>query len=144
MKFEVFFPFLLWIVISSSSEVDAARTLLMNCVCFFVLCKRHWFNRVPGAHRGECLCLPLTLTLTLVMSARTPLPTAVTHGYLHPARPGGTLHQPASSMTDTDTDTEPLTPRNTGDLRARGGHGVFPSQVQVLCEIFNFTFIFYF
>ena len=35
--------------------------------CFFVLCNRHWFNRVPGAHRGECLCLPFTLTLTLVM-----------------------------------------------------------------------------
>ena len=23
-----------------------------NCVCFFVLCKRHRFNKVPGAHRG--------------------------------------------------------------------------------------------
>ena len=22
-------------------------------VCFFVLCKRHWINRVPGAHRGD-------------------------------------------------------------------------------------------
>ena len=21
-------------------------------VCFFVLCKRHWFNRVPGSHHG--------------------------------------------------------------------------------------------
>ena len=21
--------------------------------CFFVLCKRHWINRVPGAHRGD-------------------------------------------------------------------------------------------
>ena len=34
-------------------------------VCFFVLCKRHWFNRVPGAHRGDSLCIPLALTLTL-------------------------------------------------------------------------------
>jgi len=25
--------------------------------CFFVLCKRHWFNRVPGAHRGDSLHL---------------------------------------------------------------------------------------
>ena len=22
-------------------------------VCFFVLCKRHWINRVPGAHQGK-------------------------------------------------------------------------------------------
>jgi len=22
-------------------------------VCFFVLCKRHWINRVPGAHQGD-------------------------------------------------------------------------------------------
>ena len=36
-------------------------------VCFFVLCKRHWINRVPGAHRGDSLCIPFTLTLTLVM-----------------------------------------------------------------------------
>ena len=27
-------------------------------VCFFVLCKRHWINRVPGAHRGDSLCIP--------------------------------------------------------------------------------------
>ena len=25
------------------------------------LCKRHWFNRVPGAHRGDSLHLPFTL-----------------------------------------------------------------------------------
>ena len=24
-------------------------------VCCFVLCKRHWINRVPGAHRGDSL-----------------------------------------------------------------------------------------
>ena len=36
-------------------------------VCFFVLCKRHWFNRVPGAHRGDSLHLPFTLTRTLAM-----------------------------------------------------------------------------
>ena len=40
---------------------------VLRAVCFFVLCNRHWFNRVPGAHRGECLCLPFTFTLTLVM-----------------------------------------------------------------------------
>jgi len=33
-------------------------------VCFFVLCKRHGFNRAPGAHRGDSLCIPLALTLT--------------------------------------------------------------------------------
>ena len=31
-------------------------------VCFFVLCKRHRFNKVPGAHRGDSLRLPLALT----------------------------------------------------------------------------------
>ena len=35
--------------------------------CFFVLCKRHWINRVPGAHHGDSLCVPSTLTLTLAM-----------------------------------------------------------------------------
>jgi hypothetical protein len=35
--------------------------------CFFVLCKRHWINRVPGEHQGDSLCIPSTLTLTLVM-----------------------------------------------------------------------------
>ena len=39
----------------------------VNRVCFFVLCKRHWINRVPGAHQGDSLCIPFTLTLTLVM-----------------------------------------------------------------------------
>ena len=24
-----------------------------GAVCFFVLCKRHWINRVPGAHQGK-------------------------------------------------------------------------------------------
>jgi hypothetical protein len=38
-----------------------------HTVCFFVLCKRHWFNRVPGAHRGDSLHLPFTLTRTLAM-----------------------------------------------------------------------------
>ena len=28
----------------------AGRSL--DTVCFFVLCKRHWINRVPGAHQG--------------------------------------------------------------------------------------------
>ena len=36
-------------------------------MCFFVLCKRHWFNRVPGAHQGDSLYIPFTLTLTLAM-----------------------------------------------------------------------------
>ena len=40
---------------------------LPNPPCFFVLCKRHWINRVPGAHQGDSLCIPTTLTLTLVM-----------------------------------------------------------------------------
>ena len=26
-------------------------------VCFFVLCKRHRFNKVPGSHRGDVLCI---------------------------------------------------------------------------------------
>ena len=44
------------------------RGALPGCtVCFFVLCKRHWINRVPGAHQGDSLCIPFTLTLTLVM-----------------------------------------------------------------------------
>ena len=39
-------------------------------VCFFVLCKRHWINRVPGAHHGDpqnprALCVPFTLPVTL-------------------------------------------------------------------------------
>ena len=38
-----------------------------HTVSFFVLCKRHWINRVPGAHQGESLCIPFTLTLTLAM-----------------------------------------------------------------------------
>jgi hypothetical protein len=33
-------------------------------VCFFVLCYRHWFNRVPGSSLG-IVCLPSALTLTL-------------------------------------------------------------------------------
>ena len=36
------------------------------CVCFFVLCNRHWFNRVPGANLG-IVCLPSALTLTLAV-----------------------------------------------------------------------------
>ena len=34
---------------------------------FLCLCKRHWINRVPGAHQGDSLCIPFTLTLTLAM-----------------------------------------------------------------------------
>ena len=33
-------------------------------VCFFVLCYRHWFNRVPGSSLGIA-CLPSALTLML-------------------------------------------------------------------------------
>ena len=36
-------------------------------VCFFVLCKRHRFNKVPGAHCGDSLCIHPTLTRTLAM-----------------------------------------------------------------------------
>jgi hypothetical protein len=36
------------------------------CVCFFALCNRHWFNRVPGSNLGIA-CLPITLTLTLAV-----------------------------------------------------------------------------
>ena len=43
------------------------RTNSKNRVCFLVLCKRHWINRGPGAHRGECLCIPSASTLTLAM-----------------------------------------------------------------------------
>jgi len=30
---------------------------LCDCVCFFVLCNRHWFNRVPGPRYGPGGCL---------------------------------------------------------------------------------------
>jgi hypothetical protein len=30
---------------------------MKKCVCFFVLCDRHWFNRVPGTNLGIA-CLP--------------------------------------------------------------------------------------
>ena len=46
------------------------QKLCLSCVfvCFmFVLCKRLWINRVPGAHQGGSLCIPFTCTLTLVM-----------------------------------------------------------------------------
>ena len=33
----------------------------------FMYCKRHRFNRVPGAHRGDSLRLPSALTRTLAM-----------------------------------------------------------------------------
>ena len=35
------------------------RTNSENRVCFLVLCKRHWINRGPGAHRGDSLYTPL-------------------------------------------------------------------------------------
>ena len=41
-------------------------------VCFFVLCKRHWINRVPGAHQGDSLCVPSGSTLTLAGYAVIP------------------------------------------------------------------------
>ena len=43
------------------------KIYLYDRVCFFVLCKRHCINRVPGANRGDSLCIRFTLTLTLVM-----------------------------------------------------------------------------
>ena len=50
------------------SEVPVIRSNPSSVtVCFFVLCKRHWFNRVPGAHRGDSLHLPSALTRTLAM-----------------------------------------------------------------------------
>jgi hypothetical protein len=36
------------------------------CVCFFVSCNGHWFNRVPGANL-RIVCLPSALTLTLAV-----------------------------------------------------------------------------
>ena len=40
------------IVFCPGAEPDKPR----ECVCFFVLCNRHWFNRVPGPIRdGGCL-----------------------------------------------------------------------------------------
>ena len=48
-------------------HVGSNKTKQHCRVCFFVLCKRHWINRVPGAHHGDSLCIPFTLTLTLVM-----------------------------------------------------------------------------
>ena len=47
--------------------ISLCHTLYERTVCFFVLCKRHWINRVPGAHRRDSLCIPFTLTLTLAM-----------------------------------------------------------------------------
>ena len=44
-------------------ETRQARHLAL---CFFVLCNRQWFNRVPGAHLGIA-CLPSALTLTLAV-----------------------------------------------------------------------------
>ena len=38
-------------------------TINLNTPCFFVLCNRHWFNRVSGANL-ETVCLPFTFTLT--------------------------------------------------------------------------------
>ena len=37
---------------------------LTDPVCFFLICHRHWFNRVPGANL-RIACLPSALTLTL-------------------------------------------------------------------------------
>ena len=37
---------------------------LTDPVCFFLICHRHWFNRVPGANLGIA-CLPSALILTL-------------------------------------------------------------------------------
>jgi len=35
---------------------DKRREKRRGRVCFFVLCKRHWINRVPGAHHeGDSL-----------------------------------------------------------------------------------------
>jgi hypothetical protein len=36
----------------------------LDRVCFFVLCNRHWFNRVPGSNL-RIACLPSALTLML-------------------------------------------------------------------------------
>ena len=54
-------------VLSRSRSESDSDGLQVRAVCFFVLCKRHWINRVPGAHQGDFLCIPFTLTLTLAM-----------------------------------------------------------------------------
>jgi len=41
-------------VLQVLSKLFCAASRSRDRVCFFVLCKRHWINRVPGAHRGEC------------------------------------------------------------------------------------------
>jgi hypothetical protein len=46
--------------------IPAADQLGHEAVCFFVLCNRHWFNRVPGATLG-IVCLPFTLTPRLAV-----------------------------------------------------------------------------
>ena len=38
-------------------------------MCLFVLCNRHWFNRVPGAHLATA-CVPSTLVLMLAVTVR--------------------------------------------------------------------------
>jgi hypothetical protein len=41
---------------------------LLDCVCFFVLCNRHWFNKVPGPVTNLGIaCLPSALTLALAV-----------------------------------------------------------------------------
>ena len=47
------------------SRADGTVTVT-STVCFFVLCNRHWFNRVPGSILGIA-CLPFTHTLTLAV-----------------------------------------------------------------------------
>jgi hypothetical protein len=85
----------------------ADRTRNCNCVCFCVLCNRHWFNRVPGPVTNlGCLSTlhPCSdagyadLPLTLLGAQSTSGPTRATVSQLSPrprlvGRPPGTIWQ---------------------------------------------------
>jgi hypothetical protein len=49
-----------------SSDAHAISHMACCCVCFFVLCNRHWFNKAPGPDpRGtelEVAYLPFTIS----------------------------------------------------------------------------------
>jgi hypothetical protein len=51
------------------SVIESVVSHSRLCVCFFVFCTRHWFNRVSaGIELGVAsACLPTTLALRLAM-----------------------------------------------------------------------------
>ena len=57
--------------ISSTGSRGRALCPGLCTVCFFVICIRHRFNKVPGAHRGDFLYIS-TLTRTLAMRLGRP------------------------------------------------------------------------